>query len=151
MVDSITGNGTSGVDYNNKDMKQFSTSDYKNHLAIINIGKAKSCSPGAEYTCGYDKEDACPESGQCNSYGFSAVCRKTTGALAPNTSDYPIRFTIGAPELLSCVSGEKCPNGLDCPASNKCEPAPYTCIVNQYFIKNNIPYLLDVCFPSLVS
>ena len=129
-------------------MNQFSTSDYKRHSAIINIGTAKSCSPGTPNSCGYDKKDVCPTSGKCYSYGFSAVCRNTFGTLEPNTTDYPIRFTIGAPDLLACASGEMCPSGLPCPASNRCEPAPYTCLINQFFVKNNIPYLLDICFPG---
>lgn len=151
-VDPLTNNGKAGVAYNFSGagitMNQFSTSDYKRHSAIINIGTAKSCSPGTPNSCGYDKKDVCPTSGKCYSYGFSAVCRNTFGTLEPNTTDYPIRFTIGAPDLLACASGEMCPSGLPCPASNRCEPAPYTCLINQFFVKNNIPYLLDICFPG---
>ena len=151
-ADPLTNNGTTNngiaVDYNNIIMKPFSTSDYRNHFATIDIGKTKTCSPDAPNSCGYDKQDTCPTSGKCDSYGFSAVCRNTFGTLEPNTTDYPILFSIGAPELLACVPGEMCPNGLECPSSGRCAPAPYTCSINKYFVRNNIPYLLDICFPG---
>src|SRR3989344_1689898 len=152
-VDPLANNGIANVDYANSIMRPFSTSDYINHFATINIGNTKSCTPGASNACGYNKENVCPASGKCDSYGFSAICRNTFGTLESNTTDYPILFSIGAPGLLACVPVEMCPSGLECPSSGtfigRCAPAPYTCSINQFFVRNNIPYLLDICFPGL--
>ncbi|HEY4519221.1 MAG TPA: thrombospondin type-1 domain-containing protein [Candidatus Paceibacterota bacterium] len=59
-------------------------------------------------------------------YNYYIRCKDSqTGVV--NDTDYWLSFTIGGPTVIS-------------------GPAAYVCWINQNFIKNNVPYLFDVCF-----
>ncbi len=60
-------------------------------------------------------------------YDYYVRCRDVSTTIV-NDTDYTISFTANAP---SVVSG----------------PNPYTCLINSNFIRNNIPYLFDICIP----
>ena len=59
-------------------------------------------------------------------YDYYIRCKDSqTGVV--NDTDYWLSFTIGGPTVIS-------------------GPGTYVCWINQNFIKNNVPYLFDVCF-----
>ena len=74
------------------------------------------------------------QSGGGRTFTYYVRCKDTTtGEVNTSTplsdSEYPISLTIGGSTL---VTG----------------PSPYTCFINQSFIKNFIPYFFDVCIPG---
>ncbi len=67
-----------------------------------------------------------------NTHMYHIRCKDALSGNA-NIVDYDIAFSIGAAAF---VSGP---------------PGPYLCLVNQNFIRNNLPYFFDVCTPSCDS
>lgn len=55
-------------------------------------------------------------------------CRESATGVE-NTTDYPISFTTNTPNIAS-------------------GPNPYICFINSNFVRNNIPYLFDICTPK---
>ena len=98
------------------------------HYAVID--KFQDCVSGANVcldinTGNFDK--LCPPSGRCTDYAFQVRCQDSS-TLEANTNDYSISFIIDASSLSS-------------------GPDPYTCIINNLSVENNIPKIFDVCVP----
>ncbi|OGD34464.1 hypothetical protein A2988_02990 [Candidatus Azambacteria bacterium RIFCSPLOWO2_01_FULL_46_25] len=66
-------------------------------------------------------------------YDYYVKCKDvSTGTGEFNTTDYPVSFTISNASMITA-------------------PGPYTCLINQSFVKNGVPYFFDICYKQCAT